>query len=693
MLAPRRGAANHSYRPDIDGLRAVAILGVVAFHVSPKLLPGGFVGVDIFLVISGFLISGIILANLDRGTFSLVDFYSRRIRRIFPALIVVLVTVLAIGWLTLLAGEYRYLGKHIVAGGAFVSNLVLFKESGYFDSASETKPLLHLWSLAVEEQFYICWPLMLSVVWSKRLDFRILLGTIAIASFIINIHLTHTDASAAFYSPLARFWELMIGGILAYTTLHQPELLRRFPNIQSLAGFALIAFAYGFIERDLQFPGWWALLPTVGAALIICAGSTAAPNRILLSNRAVVFIGLISYPLYLWHWPLLSLSQIIMPKTPAVAVKVAVAAAFALAWLTYRFIDRPVRRMPMTPIMPAALAICMAAVCAVGFAVQLRGGFPNRAVVRANRDPSLAYETVSNPAPAVYGCDWVDQPQLPNKVYCMRDGRGSIRYAMLGDSKAGALIDALMRTSDPGARWEFIGGNAHDGSPEPVISEASVYRRHQPAARAAVAYLAQINDIDVVVFAMASRTLLNRGTDDTLEDQPRSPWSHEALAGMRRALSPVLASGKRVVLVVDNPTLPHPDHCTERRTGSALLDQILHLREINQPCRLGVDEYLRLSALYRSLLAEVVRENQGRVFLFDTLPYVCDLKRHECLSYQNGRPVYGVTDHVSEYTAGILATALNRYVSEIDMHQASPSSTGPAAAIALDRDVAAYKRP
>jgi hypothetical protein len=249
-----------------------------------------------------------------------------------------------------------------------------------------------------------------------------------------------------------------------------------------------------------------------------------------------------------------------------------------------------------------------------------------------------------------------------------------------------------MRTSNSGARWEFIGGNARDGAPAPVISERGVYRRHQPAVRATVAYLAKVTNIEVVVFAIASRTLFNLGTDDTIEDLPSSPWSHEALVGMRRALGPVLASGKRVVLVVDNPTLPHPDHCTERRTGSALLDQMLHLREINQPCRLGVDEYLRLSAQYRSLLAEVVWENPGRVFLFDTLPYVCDLKRRECLSYQNGRPVYGTTDHVSEHTATIVATALNRYVSQIDLQQASPSPTGPTAANVLDHTTVAAQR-
>jgi peptidoglycan/LPS O-acetylase OafA/YrhL len=212
------------YRADIDGLRAVAVLVVVFFHMFPKWLKGGFVGVDIFFVISGFLISSIILSNLENGTFSFRAFYARRIKRIFPALIIILMTSFALGWLcVLLAAEFKQLGEHMAAGAGFVSNLVLWKEAGYFDNAAEAKPLLHLWSLGVEEQFYIVWPLLLWLIHRLKLNFLYVTLAILIFSFAINVGIATHDTVSAFYSPLSRFWELFLGGSLAYVTLHKPK--------------------------------------------------------------------------------------------------------------------------------------------------------------------------------------------------------------------------------------------------------------------------------------------------------------------------------------------------------------------------------------------------------------------------------------------------------------------------------------
>jgi peptidoglycan/LPS O-acetylase OafA/YrhL len=210
-----RNLAASAYRPDVDGLRAIAILAVLGFHAFPWKFSGGFVGVDIFFVISGYLISSIILAGLERGRFSLVDFYGKRIRRIVPALIVVMAFCLTVGWYVLLEDEFQQLGKHIAGGAAFIQNFVLWGESGYFDNAPETKPLLHLWSLAVEEQFYIFWPLLLIAAHKWRLPFLRLTAAIALISFGVNLYLTWNAPTAAFYSPLSRFWELMTGCSLA----------------------------------------------------------------------------------------------------------------------------------------------------------------------------------------------------------------------------------------------------------------------------------------------------------------------------------------------------------------------------------------------------------------------------------------------------------------------------------------------
>lgn len=336
------------YRADIDGLRAIAVLAVVAFHAFPDMVGGGFIGVDVFFVISGFLISTIIFENLERNSFSFVEFYGRRIKRIFPALLVVFVASFAFGWFVLFADEYKQLSKHIVRGALFISNFTLWRESGYFDNSAETKPLLHLWSLGIEEQFYIIWPLLLWCAWKRR--FNLLSVTLAITaiSFALNIWKADRDVVAAFYSPQTRFWELLSGSCWAYLALFNERTLQRLKigsdSLRSCCGAALLVAGVIFITKERAFPGWWALLPTVGAMLIISAGAQAWFNRVVLSHRLLVWFGLISFPLYLWHWPLLAFARVIASETPAVEVRLAaVALAVVLAWLTYRLIERPVR--------------------------------------------------------------------------------------------------------------------------------------------------------------------------------------------------------------------------------------------------------------------------------------------------------------------------------------------------------------
>jgi peptidoglycan/LPS O-acetylase OafA/YrhL len=355
------------YRADIDGLRAIAVLSVVGFHAFPDWIKGGFIGVDIFFVISGFLISTIIVGSLERNSFSFVEFYIRRIKRIFPALLLVLIASFAFGWFVLLADEYKQLGKHIAGGAGFVSNYLFRNESGYFDNAAEAKPLLHLWSLGIEEQYYIIWPLLLWLGWKLR--FNLLTVTIAVTmiSFALNVSKVHGDAVAAFYSPQTRFWELMVGSILAYMTQHKqtnfPKLKHTLGtwankiiyaqaseangqllgNTLSMLGAVLIVIGILVVTKEKFFPGWWAVLPALGAMLIILAGAQAWLNRVVLSNRVLVWLGLISFPLYLWHWPLLAFAHIVEADTPSFAIRLAVVLiSIVLAWLTYSLIERPI---------------------------------------------------------------------------------------------------------------------------------------------------------------------------------------------------------------------------------------------------------------------------------------------------------------------------------------------------------------
>lgn len=344
------------YRPDIDGLRAIAVFAVIGFHAFPGKLVGGFVGVDIFFVISGFLISTIIFGDLERDAFSIVGFYNRRIRRIFPALILVMAASLAFGRFVLIPDEYLHLGKHLISSALFAQNFILWNEIGYFDTSAHTKPLLHLWSLAVEEQFYIFWPLLLAWGWKRKLSIPFITAMVAALSFSANILAAHIDPSADYYLPITRFWELMIGGMLAYICLHRPDVLRQHVNLQALTGMALIALSMVLIDNERSFPGWWALMPTLGTALVISAGPAAYINKKLLSNKLLVWPGLISYPLYLWHWPLLSFGYIINPLLSRSEIVLLIASAIVAATLTYRFVELPIRKHRQSPRVPLYLA-------------------------------------------------------------------------------------------------------------------------------------------------------------------------------------------------------------------------------------------------------------------------------------------------------------------------------------------------
>lgn len=306
---------------------------------------GGFVGVDIFFVISGYLISTIIIGGLEAGRFSFGTFYLRRIKRIFPALLLVLSFTFVVGWFALMSDEFMELGKQVAGGAGFVSNLLLWSGSGYFDSAAETKPLLHLWSLGIEEQFYIFWPLLLWAACRSRFNVYGAAAVLAVLSMLLNLALVKTHPVATFYSPLSRCWELFSGALLAFSALRtrapQTTATRQWP---SWLGFGFLIIGLATSSNIRPFPGWQALLPVAGAALLIAGGSRAWINQRLLSHPVLVWVGLISFPLYLWHWPLLAFARILSNGTPAPQVRlVLMLLAVLLAWITLRYVERPIR--------------------------------------------------------------------------------------------------------------------------------------------------------------------------------------------------------------------------------------------------------------------------------------------------------------------------------------------------------------
>jgi len=377
MVRPMLLPPSDRYRPDIDGLRAFAVLAVVFYHAFPEALRGGFIGVDIFFVISGFLITDIIARELSSDRFSLATFYARRVRRIFPALIVVLCAVLILGWLWMLPGPYAQLSSDVFASAGFLANIALWLQSGYFDVESAKKPLLHLWSLGIEEQFYLVWPLVLMLAVRLRLGLIWVAGAIALASFVLNVALIGSNPVATFYLPFTRAWELLAGGALACTwsRIGYGEVAS---NLRAGSGAVLIAMAIVALDPGHAFPGWWAALPVVGSALVLSA-PLAWGSRHLLASRPMVWVGLISYPLYLWHWPLLVFFAMIK-FNPLTTLErgLVVLLSILLAWATYRFVEMPFRFGRPRPLKVTSLASAMALVALAGVIVVRNAGFDFR---------------------------------------------------------------------------------------------------------------------------------------------------------------------------------------------------------------------------------------------------------------------------------------------------------------------------
>lgn len=616
--------AHPKYRSDIDGLRALAIIPVVLFHAFPRVLPGGFVGVDIFFVISGFLISSIIFSSLERDRFSLVEFYARRIRRIFPALIVVLAASLGIGWLVLFADEYEQLGMHAAAGAASILNFILWGESGYLEGATESKPLMHLWSLAVEDQFYIVYPLLLVTVWKRQHNFLKITACIGLASFAANIYLMHRNPTAAFYFPVSRFWELMLGGVLAYAVLHRPERIEKHKNGQSALGFLLIAVALWSINTRSEFPGFWALLPTLGAFFIIAAGPDAWLNKKFLSNRLMVGIGLISYPLYLWHWLLLSFGYIISVSSDVHRILL-IAASFILAVLTFRFVEKPFRGLSVTTV---AASLTMALVAATGSTVNLLQGVPGR----EGATPKIAFHRF--PFPYRHSCSF-----LTGEVYqddWCGTNRPTATTVLIGDSFSNVFSPTISFVSENYSHFDWI--QFARGQCPSTLEYGPSYCRNISAAE--FNYVTSHPQVRTVILALDWKAYFG-GKDFSWI---RHDESGEAFRdSVIRTIDAYRGAGRRVVVVLSPPTGSHPRDCVERPLVGT----------IGRRCNLPKSQVMSEEAAYRNWLLPLLKYRE--VSYFDPLPYLCP--GDYCLGQKDGRVFSVDGSHLSTDGAQFLAVA------------------------------------
>ena len=633
---------SHPYRADIDGLRALAILPVVLFHADVSGFGGGYVGVDVFFVISGYLITSIIARELDAGGFSLMNFYQRRVRRILPALFVMLLATALLAHLLLYPREAKDYARSLMAATLFVSSIFFYQKSGYFDLEAERQPLLHTWSLSVEEIFYIFFPLLVLILWRRcrRQSFGWVL-VIAILSFSGAALALWMDpgSPAAFFLPPFRAWELMIGVMVA---LHPWRLPRSpaFANLLSLVGLSMIVFPVFFYSSNTVFPGVAALLPCGGAALILLAGQRH-PSLVgrFLSWRPLVLLGLISYSLYLWHWPVFVYGRIWIGAALGLGQGfVLIGISLILAVLSWRYVERPFRgRSGILPGKPIFVVAGLAGLLIVGIGLygEKTGGWlgrypPELATILAapydNRDPRQG-ECLTTRADAE-GCRYGDE-QAPPILALWGDSFAAVYAPVLGEvarGRGGSLLSLTMAACPPALDWQSAGQSWRDAC-----------RRFQHFA------------LDRLIGTPGIHTvILAANFHDYLHDEGRAALP----AALREAILRLLSAGKIVALTYPVPRLGA--HVPNR-----LADAIL-AGEDPERVRRPVAEFLTSHRGVFALL-DGVPDAAGLIRLY---PHEIFCPEGECRFYSEGQPWYYDDIHLSLTGAALVRPLFESFLDE-----------------------------
>ncbi len=632
------------YRPDIDGLRAIAVISVVLYHAGVYPFSGGYVGVDVFFVISGFLITRLIFAEIEGGRFSVVNFYERRARRIFPALFVVIVACLFAGWVVMTPSAYAQLAESAIAATAFSANIYFWQSIDYFSINAEFRFLLHTWSLAIEEQFYFIWPICLLL--AARRQWRGLVpGALIVfaVSLFISAFLSASYPLESFYLLPSRAWELLLGALLALRVI--PLLRKQFAaEAASIIGLLLIVFPMILYDQATTFPGVAAVAPCLGTALVIYSGHSSMVGR-ALSVKPVVFVGLISYSLYLWHWPLLVLTRITYgtAKLPAGAASVAVVASFALAIISWHYVEKPFRNRRLIDRRQifALSGIGMATIVACGLWVLTSDGVPARLpdkvleIAEGTEDRDRNWNKCERKISAEQACR-IGKENQPATVL------------LWGDSHAGSLrpaLDVALASSNRAGYAMYLRGCP----PLWAVRRATVESERCLQRNIAVLEFVESSQPRIDTVILAARWALNytglrapgeAGADVRLVDM----WRDDGLGndevfrlGAGRLVERLRDLGIRVVVLGGIPEFGWdvPQTMTAR---------------------------LRLGMLppHAPSLASVWNRNSGVIEFFESLaategvdfvrlaPLLCE---PECMALYGGRSVYLDDDHLSLFGA------------------------------------------
>jgi len=637
------------YRPDIDGLRAIAVLAVVFYHTNLPGFSGGFVGVDIFFVLSGFLITSIILKDIKDEKFSIAKFYERRIRRIFPALFPVIAFVLVTGAYLFDPQAFSDLGKSVTATTLFYSNILFWRESGYFAAPSLQKPLLHTWSLAVEEQFYIFFPLALVFI-HRYLKSRYLLWILVATtiSLLASIYGVYHYAGSTFYLVPTRAWELLAGSILALGVLPNPSSLW-LRNLLSTTGLALIIYSVGFYSEATLFPGLNAIAPVLGAWLIIYSnmgeGGRAIVNKIL-SMRPLVFVGLISYSLYLWHWPIVAFEKYLLFRPfnwyDSAAI---ILASLAVSTFSWKYIEQPFRGkkmlLPERKKLFVVSAFVMIAASGVGWVIDAQNGMPYRFpdadfAVMENRDPQWIDGQKND--------KWLDGLTDGNTPHVMGSLKVSPSFALWGDSHSVALTSAVAETAN---HYNLSGYNITHTGVRPLLGMDNMDTPFNEAEynRSVIDFLKSHTEIKTIFIAAQWADIPLKLKDITSEyvDQPTEVYLR---AGLFRSVIAIHELGRDVVIVSDVPTLkndPKRLFWISKRFGVSVR---------TTQCSQSINEYNELQKnsfkVFRDLQMRYnIRVLHPELLLFD--------KKGQSIVVLNNQSLYIDADHLS--TIGSLYVA------------------------------------
>ena len=640
------------YRRDIDGLRAVAVLAVVLFHFGVPGFSGGFVGVDVFFVISGYLITSIIWRQHQAARFSFVEFWARRARRILPALFVMMAAVLAVGWFLMAPKDYEELGRSVRYQVMFVSNLLFMRQEGYFDAASDLKPLLHTWSLAVEEQFYIVFPLLLTLLCSRFKHWRLALFSLLLVSFGLSVWAVAYHPEKAFFLLPMRAWELLAGAMLAIAPASQKRLTPAAAQGISLLGMGLILVAVFGYDNSTPFPGTAALLPVLGVVALIWANEHQSTwvGRVL-STRLMVGLGLISYSWYLWHWPVFVFGSYAgAEEFGPVLTGGLIALTLILGYLSWRFVETPFRERRILAgrrqiLIAAGLGILVLGIA--GQALRWTDGLPSRLSEQA-----LQYARASEWRPELMAC--ITDDKSPADTPFCRYGLSPAAPAQLlvwGDSHATALIPALEESARQHGVNVMLASSAGCLPLEGLEHGTRCAEYNRRVERT----LATEPVRDILLVARWSLYLYGDAKGDhghALRDgnghYDRAVAEQRLADGLRARVEQLRKAGYRVWLMKEAPLQPfNPPYRLSR------------LAMLHQPTAyvgMPVEDHLRQKAFINRLFADIAAAD-SHVQVLDPTPQLCDASGL-CRAEQDGHSLYTDDNHLSEIGARLVLPAL-----------------------------------